>query len=192
MSPTRHLPDQLVVPAQPGGGVVGDVPAQTGLGGTVGFTPWLSILDASNAAPIVITTRIPHNLVTGQSITVVGARGNTAANGTFTVTVSTSTTFSLDASVGNGVYTGGGFFLLTADVSPPVGRRMTINRGPANGCTVLFQDDDNVQVGPIATLGAGVFLVPGGIPEVDRSQQATQYKITNTGASVDKYDVSFT
>lgn len=65
---------------------------------------------ASNASPIVITTSAAHNLVTGQTVVIENVKGNTAANGTFAITVVTSTTFSLTGSTGNGTYTGGGKF----------------------------------------------------------------------------------
>ncbi|MEW6210918.1 MAG: ubiquitin-activating E1 FCCH domain-containing protein [Acidobacteriota bacterium] len=70
----------------------------------------ISITSATNASPIVITTSTNHKLVTGDSVTISGVGGNTAANGTFTVTVTNSTTFSLDGSTGNGTYTSGGTF----------------------------------------------------------------------------------
>lgn len=66
-----------------------------------------SITGATNASPIVITSN-GHGLVTGQRVTISGVGGNTAANGTFVVTVLTSNTFSLDGSTGNGTYTSGG------------------------------------------------------------------------------------
>ncbi len=65
-----------------------------------------NVTAATNAAPIVITSNA-HGLKTGQIVTVAGATGNTAANGTFTVTVLTANTFSLNGSTGNGAYAGG-------------------------------------------------------------------------------------
>ena len=64
------------------------------------------ISDATNATPIVITTNAAHGLPTGKSeeIVVSGVVGNTAANGTWTVTYISSTTFSLDGSIGSGAY----------------------------------------------------------------------------------------
>jgi hypothetical protein len=63
---------------------------------------------ATNATPIVITSDRAHNLTTGDTVIILGVLGNTAANGTWVVTVVSSTTFSLNTSVGNGVYTSGG------------------------------------------------------------------------------------
>lgn len=70
------------------------------------------ITAASNATPIVITSTA-HNLSSGTLVTIAGVLGNTAANGNFTVTVLTANTFSLNSSVGNGVYTSGGTWNVT-------------------------------------------------------------------------------
>ena len=63
---------------------------------------------ASNATPIVIGCTAAHNFTTGQAVYVSGVGGNTAANGIWVVTFVGATSFSLDGSVGNGVYTTGG------------------------------------------------------------------------------------
>jgi hypothetical protein len=94
----------------------------TGALGTV-----LNISSSTNASPIVITTSGAHGLQSGQTVivgTTAGAAGtsnhtvNTNANGTWVVTVLTTTTFSLTNSTGNGV--GGA----TGTVTPVVeGRR---------------------------------------------------------------------
>jgi hypothetical protein len=73
------------------------------------------IVGASNASPIVITTQAAHGLVTGDVVCLVGVGGNTAARGTFTVTVLTTTTFSLDSSAGNGDWTRGGRWYQAVD-----------------------------------------------------------------------------
>ena len=62
-----------------------------------------SISNASNARPIVITSS--SSLGSGAQVTISGVPGNTAANGTFTVTNVDSTHFSLNGSAGNGNYT---------------------------------------------------------------------------------------
>ena len=67
-----------------------------------------TITDATNATPIVITTSTTHGLNTGNPVSVSGVLGNTAANGQWLITVTGTTTFSLDDSVGNGAYTSGG------------------------------------------------------------------------------------
>jgi hypothetical protein len=64
----------------------------------------------TNASPIVVTST-GHSLNTGDSISISGVAGNTAANGTFTVTKIDANTFSLNGSTGNGAYTNGGTWL---------------------------------------------------------------------------------
>lgn len=68
----------------------------------------LTVSDASNATPIVITTSAAHNLADGDAVTVASVGGNTNANGNFKVKVLTSTTFQLVGSAGNAAYTSGG------------------------------------------------------------------------------------
>ena len=70
-----------------------------------------TVTNATNATPIQITTSTTNTLVTGQSVAIHSVGGNTAANGTFTVTVINGTNFTLDGSAGNGAYTSGGTVL---------------------------------------------------------------------------------
>ena len=62
------------------------------------------ITGATNAAPIVITSA-SHGLTTGDTVRVSGQKGNTAANGTWTVRVISTDTFALEGSAGNGDWT---------------------------------------------------------------------------------------
>lgn len=68
----------------------------------------INITGASNASPISITTSTSHGFVTGQLVNISGVVGNTAANGNWIITVTGSTTFTLNGSSGNGSYTSGG------------------------------------------------------------------------------------
>lgn len=63
-----------------------------------------AITNATNASPIVITTTVPHTLATGASVNVAGVLGNAAANGTWTITVLSTTSYSLNGSAGSGAY----------------------------------------------------------------------------------------
>lgn len=83
-----------------------------GLNSVTGQVLWTSvptgtITGSSNAGPIVITSS-DNGLVTGDSVTIGGVLGNTAANGTFTITVINANQFSLNGTTGNGTYAGGG------------------------------------------------------------------------------------
>ncbi len=94
-----------------------------GLMSAAGLTPWLqlgeflwwfysdkriNVASASNAAPIVVTTESDHGLLSGETVIISGVQGNTAANGTWKITILSNRTFSLDGSTGNGAYSSGG------------------------------------------------------------------------------------
>lgn len=66
-----------------------------------------TVTDATNATPIVVTSA-SHGLTSGMRVTISGVAGNEAANGDFTITVISSSTFSLNGSTGDGSYTSGG------------------------------------------------------------------------------------
>ena len=69
---------------------------------------YATVVDATNATPINIETSEEHGFSTGDSIVVADVGGNTAANGTFTITVVDALNFTLDSSVGTAAYTSGG------------------------------------------------------------------------------------
>jgi hypothetical protein len=70
-------------------------------------TDSFSVSTASNASPIVVTTTKVHSFETGDQCVVAGVATNTNANGTWTVTRLSETTFSLNGTTGNGAGTGG-------------------------------------------------------------------------------------
>lgn len=95
-----------------------------------------TVSNATNASPIVVTTSASHNLSTGDQILISGVQGNTAANGRWTVSVLSSTTFSLTGSTGNGNFTSAGYWFQTQprvsfDWSLKAGTRIVIDRGTA-------------------------------------------------------------
>jgi hypothetical protein len=63
----------------------------------------------NGVSPIQVTLSEPIDFNTGDSITLFGILGNTAANGTFTVTKVDKHTFTLDGTTGNGAYLSGGW-----------------------------------------------------------------------------------
>jgi hypothetical protein len=68
----------------------------------------LSPTGVTQANPAVITTNLNHGFITGNSVTITGAQGMTAINGTFTATVLSPTTFSIPVNTSAApVYTGG-------------------------------------------------------------------------------------
>jgi hypothetical protein len=77
-----------------------------------GYTPLAgAIQGATNANPIVVQSNA-HGLTNGQSVTISGVVGNTAANGTATVTVTDANHFSIPVT-GNGAYASGGTWVLS-------------------------------------------------------------------------------
>lgn len=80
--------------------------------GSVDFTRLQSyktyvVSNATNATPIVVTA-VGHSFLTGDKVQISGVGGNTAANGTFTITKIGPDTFSLDGSAGNGAFSSDG------------------------------------------------------------------------------------
>ena len=68
----------------------------------------LTVTGASTGSPIQITTSAANALVTGQTVVISGVTGNTAANGTFIITVVDSTHFNLNGTTGVTPYASGG------------------------------------------------------------------------------------
>lgn len=75
-----------------------------------------AITGATNTANIDITSAA-HGLKTGDRIRITGVQGNTAANGTFTVTVIDANTFRLKGVAGTGAYTVGGTWVALTDTA---------------------------------------------------------------------------
>ena len=75
-----------------------------------------AIANASNTGPIVITTSSVHGLTGTETVFITGVLGNTAANGFWTITVLSTTTFSLNNSTSNGVWTSGGLVYVSTAV----------------------------------------------------------------------------
>jgi hypothetical protein len=67
----------------------------------------VSITGASNTTPIQIAA-LGHGFGTGETVVISGVVGNTAANGTWVITVVDNNNFKLNGTSGNGAYTSGG------------------------------------------------------------------------------------
>src|SRR3990167_1645260 len=67
-----------------------------------------TITGATNASPIKITTSAVHSLITGMQVNITGVTGNTAANGSFPIIVTSTTEYTLTGSTGDGAYISGG------------------------------------------------------------------------------------
>lgn len=92
---------------------VGNVPSSTA--GSALTLQTLTVSGATNASPIVLTVNnmTGMSLRNGDTVIVTGVAGNTAANGTWTVEIDSSTQFKLTGSTGNGAYTTGGTITTT-------------------------------------------------------------------------------
>jgi hypothetical protein len=81
----------------------------------------INVVGATNTSPIEITTGSNHGLVTGSNVRISGVGGNTAANTppneSRTITVTAPNKFTINGSVGNGTYTGGGTVTTEAKVT---------------------------------------------------------------------------
>src|SRR5439155_1380643 len=75
-----------------------------------------AITAATNATPIEITSA-GHGLADGARVRITGVVGNTAANGTWTITKVNNDKFTLNGSVGNGAYTSGGKWVQGGDIA---------------------------------------------------------------------------
>lgn len=74
----------------------------------------LSIASSTNATPIAITTSAAHLLGTGDRVTISGHLLNTPANGTWTITKTGPTSFTLDGSVGSAIGGASGYVTPTS------------------------------------------------------------------------------
>ena len=94
-------------------------PTQFPIGQTIQANAIFTMTGAG-VSPIVVT--VPNNgLVTGQQVVISGATGNTAANGTWTVTAIDANDFSLNTSTGNNIYNGGATWSLIGAVGSATG-----------------------------------------------------------------------
>lgn len=94
-----------------------------------GYRPFVSgtVLNVSGylVSPVIVTLNSVINLKVGDSITIKDVAGNTVVNGTFvingvTITNSPEGTISINGIVGNGTYTGSGYWYRSADPEYPV------------------------------------------------------------------------
>lgn len=79
-----------------------------GGGGQLSAQDPFTITGATNAAPIVLTVSVTHDILANDWVRVAGVLGNTHANGPYRVQSVTGTTITLVGSYGNGAYTSGG------------------------------------------------------------------------------------
>jgi hypothetical protein len=131
------------------------------------------VADATNATPIVIETTAPHGLDgVNQPVTIASVGGNTAANGTWEVSVTDSTHFELNGSVGNGAYTTGGTF-----AGQQGHARATLNVPKVQGGTEAIYTEGSV----VSELAHGTAPFQALSQTVDTNLHARPYVVSNSG-----------
>jgi phospholipase C len=94
-----HLKGNLV--ADLDGGALDGFVQQDEIPGTT-----IAIAGITNASPIVVTTTAAHGFSTGDTVWLKNTNANTAAGGFHKITVLSTTSFALDGTSGNGIYSG--------------------------------------------------------------------------------------
>lgn len=143
----------------------------------------LTISGATDATPIVVTTTT-HGLSTGDVVVVSGVGGNTAANGTFVITVTDATHFSLNGSAGNASYTSGGTATFNGTQFIGTGTSViTLTGSPLD--SVYLQVQCSVA-GTIGTSAQITISLDAGrtVYQTVNLQTATSYAIPNTGITL--------
>ena len=131
----------------------------------------IPITGASNTSPIKITTAVPTGLQTGTQVSIVGALGNNAANGTFSITVTDPASFTLNGSVGNGVWSSGG--------------TVTITAYDATTIQTIFVTALTAATGTMANVVTPILLTTGVLPL--SSDSINQLVMQNSGVDPTKF-----
>jgi hypothetical protein len=112
--------------------------------------------------PVVVTASAAHGYVTGDVVTIAGVTGNTNANGTFPITVLSSTTFSLPTSVtANG--TGASGTSTKTPLDTYYVKFLVVSGGTIGTAGITFQVslDAGRNYGPVLALGtANSYAIP--------------------------------
>ena len=109
------------------------------------------VTNCTNASPIVCTTGTStHDIVAGNVVKLAKVLGNTAANGTFTVSAVTGTTFTLQSSAGNGAFTGDG---IVWKVTPAAATGYVFQSGNNDGGMELYWINPDTTPATTAYLG---------------------------------------
>lgn len=128
----------------------------------------LAVTNATNASPISITTSTAHGMLTGEQVYIRNVAGNTAANGTWIITVTGTDTFTLNGSVGSGTFIGGNGIVGNAE------RISNFCWGFANECARTLQGSNWRNV-PFSAVGSS----PSGV-----AVNETQYTISDVNPTL--------
>ena len=119
------------------------------------------VYTATNAGPIVITTQNTSGLANGDTVLISGAAGNTAANGIFTISNVTSSSFTLVGSTGNAAYTGGAVWQELQPITNTTGTATPIV--VTTGSTAGLSVGQVVEIQGVAgnTAANGLYVIAG-------------------------------
>ncbi len=140
-----------------GGIIIRSVKGNACYFGSVGLFPLDGGVEAAtNGSPILVTSTA-HGLQTGDTVTIAGAVGNTAANGTWFLVRVNDNQFKLQGSHGNGAYTGGGTWTVSSSGMLAVAASGT----GGSGIRALGSDQGGLSAvtmtaGPSVQLGDGI------------------------------------
>jgi hypothetical protein len=119
------------------------------------------VTDATNTSPIVLTTGTStHDIHIGDVVKVAKVLGNTAANGTFTVSAVTGMTVTLSGSTGNGVFSGDG---IVWKITPAAATGYVFQAGSGGGGIELFWINPDTTPATTSYVGTQVAYSSGGI-----------------------------
>jgi hypothetical protein len=172
-------------PTFPAGFDTGTVPAQHASRFNIYCTTGsvLGATDLKVGGPIVIASN-GHGLTTGDTVTITDVQGNTAANGTFQITVVDVNNFALNGTLSNGVYAGGGTWNRAGDRTLPLSNLEALLRYGDKGSPALTSDlfrmmPQNLQqarIRNLLTLRSFDLAVAGATPWVwDPADATTTY-----------------
>jgi hypothetical protein len=154
---------------------------------------------ATNATPIAISVT-GHGYSTGDTVVVTGVVGNTAANGTWEITVTDANTFTLDNSAGNGARTSGGTARLRNNTRVMLASAVTQNiasTGPGRAAWTASADvtatlitttkehyeSDNIDIAAGFTTGLAAYW-PTGTLDLSGYQQVSFWIRQATGTLI--------
>ena len=131
-------------------------------------TPGGRIVGATNTAPIVVTTDLPHRLTEADTVFIFGVGGNTAANGGFGIEIRGEREFALVGSSGNGAYSAPGDYLTAHGLSDGVAVEIEGINGVdrANGVFLVDVESFN-SFRLVGTVGGGSYLGGGTYRRLD-------------------------
>jgi len=135
-----------------------------------------TISGVSTANPTVVTTAAAHGLTTGNQVTITGIVGATQANGTWAVTVTDATHFTVPVNVTGTYASGGKVYLASLNVAPNffwagflIGAATTMPT--FSGVTGLPNWNLINTTGRSVQYGSGLTALPGSVPFGSASTQ---------------------